>query len=113
MSLLRAVGFIINGGGLKEAFCVGYAENFAEKALLGYASSRAIRGHFFIQLTALTCIIFQSLKFTDEEANKVDTLLRNLGSLAFGNDMNKDEFIAIRDKFMKQIEKIQKRRPTA
>lgn len=49
ISFLGAVGFIIKGSGLKEAFCVLYTEKSAEKALEGHAYLRSIRGHTLIQ----------------------------------------------------------------
>ncbi|GBP41568.1 hypothetical protein EVAR_20376_1 [Eumeta japonica] len=57
MSFLGAIGFIMDGSGLKEAFCEIYAENSSEKALSGHAYARAIRGHFLVQL-ALSELIF-------------------------------------------------------
>lgn len=58
---------IYNGrSGLKEAFCVIYAENSAAKALLGHVDSRAVRGHFLIQIVLAT-LIFESTELGEVE----------------------------------------------
>lgn len=112
MSFLGAIGFIMSGSGLKEALSMIYAENSAEKALEGHAYSRAVRGHFLIQ-TTLASIIFESMDLSELEQAKLDSVLENLGSMDFADEIKNDEFITIRDKFMKEIEKLQKRGPTA
>ena len=50
MSFLGSVGFVMEGSGLKEAFNQIFAENSAEKALIGHAFSRAVRGHSLVQM---------------------------------------------------------------
>lgn len=66
MSFLGAIGFIMDGSGLKEAFCEIYAENSSDKALSGHAYARVIRGHFLVQL-ALSELIFSSMELSDTE----------------------------------------------
>ncbi|XP_031784033.1 uncharacterized protein LOC116417072 [Nasonia vitripennis] len=112
MSFLATIGLIMNGSGLKEAFCIIYAENSAEKAFVGHAYSRAIRAHFLVQV-ALATIIFESLQLTEEETEMFDALLLNVGAEIFQEDMQQQKFTIIRDRFMKQIEEFQKRGPTA
>lgn len=112
MSFIGSIAFIMDGSGLKEAFLVIFAENSAEKALDARAYSRGIRGHFLIQI-ALTKLIFESIELSDEEKAKLNMVLSDLGSMDFGKEINSDEMTKIRDKFIKEIEKLQKRGPTA
>lgn len=112
MSFLGSIGFIMDGSGLKEAFSVIYAENSAEKALAGHAYSRAIRGHFLIHI-ALANIIFDSIELTEEEKATFDDLLSDLGSENFKDNMVKEEFLNIKNKFTEQMKKFEKRGPTS
>lgn len=67
----------------------------------GHAYSRAVRGHFLIQ-TTLASIIFESMDLSELEQAKLDSVLENLGSMDFADEIKNDEFITIRDKFMKE-----------
>lgn len=60
MSFLGGKRVIMDGSGLREAFCKIYAKNSVEKALKGHAYARAVRGHFLTQL-ALMQIILSSI----------------------------------------------------
>lgn len=55
---MDAVGFIMNGSGLKESFCELCAENSVEKLLNGHASARAIRGHLLVHLDLSIIIVY-------------------------------------------------------
>ena len=111
MSFLTTIGFIMNRSGLKQAFYMIYAENSAEKAFVGHAYSRAIRAHFLVQI-ALATVMFELLQLT-EEKGIFDALLLNVVAENFQEDMQKEEFTIIRDRFIKQIEEFRKRGPTA
>lgn len=50
---------------------------------------------------------------SDEEKVKLDAILGDLDSMDFENEINSDEMTKIRDKFIKEIEKNQKRGPTS
>lgn len=112
MSFLGAIGFIMDGSGLKEAFCEIYAENSSDKALSGHAYARAIRGHFLVQL-ALSEIIFSSMELSDTEKALMDTFLQDLGTENFEDNLHQDDFQIIKEKFIEHLKLVQKRGPTA
>lgn len=112
MSFLGGVGFIMDGSGLKQAFCEIYAENSADKALTGHAYSRAIRGHFLLHL-ALTELIFSSMNLTDTEKAALDVLLLDIGTEQYARKLQDEDFKQIKQKFIKQIGFLKKRGPTS
>ncbi|KYN08838.1 hypothetical protein ALC57_19059 [Trachymyrmex cornetzi] len=109
MSFLGAVGFIMEGSGLKEAFCEIYAENSPDKALTGHAYARAVRGHFLVQL-ALSQLIFSSTDFTDTEKSRLDAL--DVGTENFEVLLHHEDFKVIKQKFLQQLKSLQRRGPT-
>ncbi|KYM99414.1 hypothetical protein ALC62_09846 [Cyphomyrmex costatus] len=108
MSFLGSIGFIMDGSGLKEAFCEIYAENSADKALSGHAYSRAIRRNFLIQL-ALSNIIFSSMDFTDTEKALLDGLLVTLGTRIFQETLQQEDFKRIKTQFLKHLKSLKTR----
>ncbi|CAH0552820.1 unnamed protein product [Brassicogethes aeneus] len=112
MSFLGAIGFIMDGSGLKEAFCEIYAENSSDKALTGHAYARAIRGHYLVQL-ALSEIIFSSMELSDTEKGLMDTLFQDVGTENFEDNWHHEDFKIIKEKFIEHLNLVQKRGPTA
>lgn len=91
MSFLGSAGFIMDGSGLKEALSTIYASNSADKALTGHAYSRAIRGHFLVQV-ALCDIIFSSINFDDVELAHLQVLLESVGTSEFSENVKKKKW---------------------
>lgn len=95
----------MDGSGLKKAFNVIFAENSVEKILSGHVYSRAVRGHSLVQ-TALANLIFESIEFSEQEKAQLDSLLADSVSIFFQDDVKKEIFTEIRDKFGKEVEEI-------
>lgn len=112
MSFLGAIGFIMDGSGLKKALCEIYAEKSVEKMLTGHDYSRAIRGHF-LMYQALSNIAFESLQLSEMEKGLLNELLEDLGEEHFIDDIEKEEYIEINNKYMEHLQKIKNRGPTA
>lgn len=113
MSFNGSIGFVMDGSGLKEAFCTIFAENSAEKALDGRAYSRGMRGHSLVQI-ALTNIIFENMQLSEIESAKLDAMIKNVGTPGFQKkNVDTNEMKSIGEKFIKEIENIKKRGPTA
>lgn len=64
MSFFGAIGYIMQGSGLKEVLAEIYAPKSLEKMLDGHAYARAVRAHTLLQLTL-------SLRILKELANDV------------------------------------------
>ena len=77
MLFLGSVGFIMEGNGFKEAFNQIFAGNSAEKALIGHAFSRAVRGYSLVQI-ALANIIFSTINFSEVELIELNSVIANL-----------------------------------
>ena len=56
LSFLCCIGYIMNGSGLKEALSTIYAPNAVDLMLKGRDYSRAVRGHFLVQLALIKII---------------------------------------------------------
>ncbi|KYN10940.1 hypothetical protein ALC57_16910 [Trachymyrmex cornetzi] len=112
MSFLGAIGFIMDGSGLKEAFCEIYAENSSDKALSGHEYARGIRRHFLVQL-ALSELIFSSMELSDSEKGLMDGFLLNLGTENVEDNLQHEDFKMIKEKFIEHLKLVQKRGPTA
>lgn len=107
MSFLGSVGNIMDGSGLKEALSEIYAEKSVEKALLGHAYARAIRGHFLVQI-ALTNKIFSLFNLTATENTRLDMLLQDLKLQPerFVDKLKKPEFRELKKKFVELLDLI-------
>lgn len=103
MSFLGAIGFIMDGSGLKEAFCKIYAENSSDKAISRHAYARAIGGHFLVQL-ALSELIFSSMELSNTEKGLMDTFLLDLET----DNFHHEEFKIIKEKFIEHLKLVQK-----
>ncbi|KYN22380.1 hypothetical protein ALC57_05222 [Trachymyrmex cornetzi] len=112
MSFLGAVGYIMDGSGLREAFLEIYAENSADKALSGHAYSRAIRGHFLVQL-ALTHIILSSMELTETDRAQLDALLLDVRKENFAQQLKTKECIDFRTKFIEHVNVLRKKGKTS
>lgn len=51
MSFMGAVGYIMNGSGIKELFNIVYASASVDKMLTGHAYARALRAHILALAT--------------------------------------------------------------
>ena len=110
MSYLGTVGMIMQGSGLKEAFCQIFAELSADKALAGHAFSRAVRGHLLVQ-TSLASIIFQTEELTDDEKSFLNASLANLGK---DKKIVKNPILKkIEEKFVDGIQNLRRKGPTS
>lgn len=112
MSYLGSIGFIMEGSGLKEAFCTIYAEGSAEKALTGHAYSRAVRAHVLLY-TALANILFEELEFTEAENQFLEESLKKVGQIPVENLKHNKEWLDILNKFEFALSNIEKRGPTS
>nr|XP_018912013.1 PREDICTED: uncharacterized protein LOC109040498 [Bemisia tabaci] len=111
MSFLGAIGYIMNGSGLKELLCTVYAPNSVEKMMTGHAYSRALRAHF-LTYQALTEIILHSMEFSDEAKSELEEILIlfNEKILTSGNNPTLHEFL---EDFKKKLVELEQRGPTA
>jgi len=110
MSFLGAIGFIMDGSGLKELFNVIFAMNSIDKIMGGHAYYRALRGHI-LSHAALMKIILKMMDLTDVEEQLVEVVY------AFDKPMilaaDPPECRGIRDLLNLQITDLKKRGPTA
>lgn len=65
MSFFGAIGYIIQGSGIKEVLSLIYAPNSLDKMLNGHAYARAVRAHTLLHLT-LSTIIPKELVIDDD-----------------------------------------------
>ena len=112
MSFLGSIGFVMEGSGLKEAFNQIFAENSSEKALIGHAFSRAVRGHSLVQI-ALANIIFSTINFSEVELIELDSAIANLENKNSNNFMDNETFSQINQKMKSHLKSIAENGPTA
>ena len=112
MSFLGSIGFVMEGSGLKEAFNQIFAENSAEKALIGHVFSRAVRGHSLIQI-ALANIIFSTMNFSEVELIELDSAIANLENKNLNNFMGNEIFSQINEKIKSHLKSVAGNGPTA
>lgn len=89
MSFMGAMGFIMDGSGLKESFCEVYAENSVDKILSGHAYARAVRGYLLHHL-ALSQIILSSFSMDEAEKEMIEEFL-DLGEDIL-NELDSEDF---------------------
>lgn len=115
MSFFGAIGYIMQGSGLKEVLTEIYAPKSLEKMLNGHAYARAVRAHTLLQLT-LALRILKELAIDDVmDANLIITVENILNNTLSYNDIEDDEEISgqLLDLFNKKLMEYQKRGPTA
>lgn len=112
MSFLGAIGNIMTGSGLKEAFCSIYAELSADKALTGHAFSRAVRGHLLVQ-AALATIIFKQVQLTDNEKAQLNETLEKVGEENFENLISDPFLTDVTSKFVSVFNNLENNGPTS
>lgn len=91
MSFLGSIGNIIEGSGLKEAFCTICAEASCEKVLTGHSFLRSVRGHILVQ-AALGSRILTLLNLNDNEIETLNHALNKFGENDFVNYVNVKSF---------------------
>lgn len=79
MSFMGAIGYIMNGSGLKELFQVAYAPASVEKMLTGHAYARALRAHLLAH-AAVAQMVFNEIHFTAEEQEMLEDSLVDITS---------------------------------
>ncbi|GBN12843.1 hypothetical protein AVEN_274269-1 [Araneus ventricosus] len=72
-SFFGAIGYIMQGSGIKEALSLIYAPNSLDKMLTGHAYARDVRAHTLLHLTLAT-IISKGLVIDDMHANLQNTI---------------------------------------
>ncbi|GBM15649.1 hypothetical protein AVEN_95270-1 [Araneus ventricosus] len=73
-SFFGAIGYIMQGSGIKEVLSLIYAPNSLDKMLTGHAYARAVRAHTLLHLT-LTTVISKELVIDDDmDANLQNTI---------------------------------------
>lgn len=110
MSFLGAIGYIMDGSGLQDAFSIVYAQASTEKMLAGHAYSRAVRAHTLCNL-ALGHILLTRMEISEEETT---ALLRVLDSTSLDCDYETNPTLAsIYQKFKNTLEEVEKGGATA
>lgn len=115
MSFLGAIGYIMQGSGMKEVLSKIYAPKSLEKMLNGVAYARAVRAHTLLQLT-LGKIILDELNIGDvmnaDLIVNVENLLDNTISY---NDIESYNQLsgALLDQFKQKLKEFGERGPTA
>lgn len=115
MSYLGAVGFIMQGSGIKEILSVIYAPNSIDKMLNGHAYSRAVRGHTLLHL-ALAMIILKGINVDEEMDENLRTTIENVMNctLSYDDIENYDELAeSLLHKFNEKLHEYEDRGPTA
>ncbi|PZC75227.1 hypothetical protein B5X24_HaOG206534 [Helicoverpa armigera] len=115
MSFFGAIGYIMQGSGLKEVLAEVYATKSLEKMLSGHAYARAVRAHTILQLT-LALKILKDLAIEDVmDANLIITIESILNNTLSYYDIEEDEEICrkLLDQFNDKLIEYQKRGPTA
>lgn len=74
MSFMGAIGNIMAGSGLEEAFKVIYAENSVDKIISGHAYARAVRAHSLAYLS-IAKILLDASEFPDALRDECDFLV--------------------------------------
>lgn len=106
MSYYGAIGFIMEGVVLKEAFCKIFAETSTVKALTGHAFSRAFRGHNLIQ-QALVELVIQSLNLDEEDVELLDNILNEEISKNGSEEGLENKLLSdIKEKFVAQLKNL-------
>ncbi|KAK4885458.1 hypothetical protein RN001_001729 [Aquatica leii] len=115
MSFFGAIGYIMQGSGLKEVLSEIYAPKSLEKMLNGHAYTRAVRAHTLIHLT-LALTILKELAIDDVmDATLIITVENILNNTLSYYDIEDDEEISgpLLDLFNEKLIEYQKRGPTA
>lgn len=115
MSFFGAIGYIMQGSGLKEVLSEIYAPKSLKKMLNGHAYARALRAHTLLQLT-LALTILKELAIDDGmNADLIITVENILDKTLLYYDIENDKEISelLLDLFNKKLMEYQKRGPTA
>lgn len=107
MSFLAAIGFIMDGSGLKEAWCKVYAENSTEHMMSGRNFSRAVRAHLLTQ-RALVKILITSIDVSDLDIEKITRIYSDASGAGILDIFeNSEEINHIIKKFIDHLNNIQ------
>lgn len=112
MSYLGALGFIMDGSGLKDVFNTVYAGASTDKMLTGHAYARAFRAHLLTRL-ALAKIIFKELNLTSDEETLLTEYLLMLEEPDYLSKIQNIEVRSLIDKFLLLMRQIEERGPTS
>lgn len=110
MSFIGAIGFIMEGSGLAEAFCELYAENSVEKILNGSAYARSVRGHILTH-AALSELMLSSFTMVKEDVEMIEDTLGLEEEIL--NYLDSEEFQRLYKQFLSHVEKLRGNGPTA
>ena len=85
MSFMGAIGYIMNGSGIKELFSTAYASASVDKMLSGHAYGRALREHILVH-AALATVILNEMNLFAEERSTIETTLQEADSTRSDNE---------------------------
>jgi len=115
ISFFGAIGYIMQGSGIKEVLSLIYAPNSLDKMLNGHAYARAVRAHTLLHLT-LSTIISKELVIDDEMNDylkkTIDDIINNTVSY---NDIEScdEKAEALLYQFSKKLKEFEERGSTA
>lgn len=115
MSYLGAIGYIMQGSGIKEVLSEIYAPKSLEKMLNGHAYARAVRAHTLLQL-ALAITILKTIDINDiMGADLIINIDHILDSTLSYSDIENDNEVsgALLHKFNMKLKDFEERGPTA
>ena len=112
MSFMGAVGTIMAGSGLKDLFCVIYAENSVEKMLSGHAYSRAARAHILAH-AALSSLVLEQLELTNEESSAVEKIIVDGDKSIVLRAHENSKLYSVRMKLKNMLCKVESNGPTS
>ncbi|GBN55566.1 hypothetical protein AVEN_205044-1 [Araneus ventricosus] len=91
-SFFGAIGYIMQGSGIKEVLSLIYAPNSLDKMLTGHAYARAVIAHTLLHLTLATTISKELVIDDDMDANLQNTIVDVKNNTISYNDIeNCDE----------------------
>lgn len=115
MSFLGAIGYIMEGSGLKEALSVIYAPNSVDKMLDGHAFARSVRGHGLVRV-ALMKLIYDKLKIDQNLQQFLDGYMMDImrRTMSYDNiEESEDVLNEVMQLFNDEVAKLKGGGPTA
>ncbi|CAF4905576.1 unnamed protein product [Pieris macdunnoughi] len=115
MSFLGAIGYIMQGSGIKEVLSLIYAPNSLEKMLNGHAYARAVRAHTLLHLTLATIISKELVLDSEMDKNLTNTIELIINKTISYNDIEQGDeiFEALLYQFNEKLQEHGERGPTA
>lgn len=116
MSFMGAIGKIMSGSGLENAWATIYAEGSIPAMLLGKSYGRAIRAHLLTNLSLVKIVLDtldQDEGIFSETRNFLDEVLDYIDRTEVLNSVKEESFVQFSTLFEKKLLEFEQRGPTA